>query len=151
MGLPSKEKRNMSAHDFHCMVGHLGMDPGCGICKEAKGTMRYIRRTVDPHRETRVAYSFCLDMLIFSERDRRGFKHALFIKCLASSAYRLIPLYLKPDAQSALKEWITGLRASPYFHNMGYTPCSHIHTDQDGAWSQRNRNFQKSMSRLGAI
>ena len=90
-------------------------------------------------------------MLIFSERDRWGFKYALFLKCLASSAYRLIPLYLKPDAQSALEEWITGLRASPYFHNMGYTPCSHIHTDQDGAWSQRNRNFQKSMSRLGVI
>ena len=37
MGLPSKEKRNMSAHDFHCMVGHFGMDPGCVICKAAKG------------------------------------------------------------------------------------------------------------------
>ena len=62
-GLPSKEKRMMSAHDFHCMMGHLGADPDCVICKEAKGTMRYIRRTVDPHRETRVAFTFVLDML----------------------------------------------------------------------------------------
>ena len=44
-GLASKEKRMMSAHDFHCMMGHLGVDPDCVICKEAKGTMRYIRRT----------------------------------------------------------------------------------------------------------
>ena len=42
-GMPSKEKRMMSAHDFHCMMGHLGADPDCIICKEAKGTMRYIR------------------------------------------------------------------------------------------------------------
>ena len=26
-GLPSKEKRSMSAHDFHCMMGHLGAGP----------------------------------------------------------------------------------------------------------------------------
>ena len=61
-GLPSREKRMMSAHDFHCMMSHLGADPDCVICKEAKGTMRYnvIRRTVDPHRETRVAFMFVL-------------------------------------------------------------------------------------------
>ena len=150
-GLPSKEKRMMSAHDFHCMMGHLGADPDCVICKEAKGTMRYIRRTVDPHRETRVAFMFVLDMLTFNERDRFGFKYVLVLKCAASSAYRLIPLYLKSDAQTALEEWITELRASPYFHNMPYHPCSHIHTDQDGAWSQSNRSFQRSMARLGVI
>jgi hypothetical protein len=142
-GLPSREKRTMSAHDFHCMMGHLGADPDCVICKEAKGTMRYIRRTVDPHKETRVAYTFHLDMLIFNARDRRGFKYVLVLKCHASSAYRLIPLYLKSDAHHALEEWITELRASPYFHGMPYHPCSHIHTDQDGAWSQKhNRNTE---------
>ena len=26
-GLASKEKRSMSAHDFHCTMGHLGVDP----------------------------------------------------------------------------------------------------------------------------
>ena len=152
-GLPSQEKRMMSAHDFHCMMGHLGADPDCVICKEAKGTMRYIRRTVDPHRETRVAFMFVLDMLTFNERDRFGFKYVLVLKCAASSAYRLIPLYLKSDAQTALEEWITELKASPNFHNMPYHPCSHnvIHTDQDGAWCQRNRSFQKSMAHLGVI
>ena len=30
-GLPSREKRTMSAHDFHCMMGHLGVDPDCVI------------------------------------------------------------------------------------------------------------------------
>mgnify|MGYP002629519686 FL=1 len=150
-GLSSKEKRSMSAHDFHCMMGHLGSDPDCIICREAKGTMRFIRRTVDPHRETRVAYSFALDMLVMSERDRRGFKYVLTLKCLASSAYRLIPLYLKSDAHHAIEEWITELRASPYFKNMPYAPCSHIHTDQDGAWSQVHRKFQKTMTRLGVI
>ena len=45
VGLQSKEKRMISAHDFHCMMGHLGADPDCVICKDAKGTMRYIRRT----------------------------------------------------------------------------------------------------------
>ena len=150
-GLASKEKRMMSAHDFHCMMGHLGVDPDCVICKEAKGTMRYIRRTADPHRETRVAYTFVLDMLVFDSRCRRGFKYVLVLKCAASAAYRLIPMFLKSDAQTLLEEWITELRASPYFHNMPYKPCSHIHTDQDGAWSQRNRNFQKAMTRLGVI
>ena len=33
-GLPSQEKRMMSAHDFHCMMGRLGSDPDCVICKE---------------------------------------------------------------------------------------------------------------------
>ena len=83
-GLPSQEKRMMSAHDFHCMMGHLGADPGCVICKEAKGTMRYIRRTVDPHRETGVAFTFVLDMLVFNARDRFGFKYVLVLKCAAS-------------------------------------------------------------------
>ena len=150
-GLPSREKRMMPAHDFHCMMGHLGAPPDCVICKEAKGTMRYIRRTVDPHHETRVPFMFVLDMLVFNERARIGFKYVLVLKCAASSAYRLIPLYLKSDAQIALEEWITELRASPYFHNMPYRPCSHIHTDQDGVWSQSNRSFQRSMARLGVI
>ena len=67
----------MSAHDFHCTMGHLGVDPDCIICKETKGTMRYTRHTVDPHRETRPAYSFALDMLVFLERDRGGFRYVL--------------------------------------------------------------------------
>ena len=134
VGLPSKENRSMSAHDFHCMMGHLETDPNCVICNEAKGTMRYNSQTADPHRETRVAYTFCLDMLVFSEQDRRGFKYVLVLKCLASSAYRLISIYLKSDAQSALEEWIAGLMASPYFHNMGYTPCSHIHIPYGSGW-----------------
>ena len=96
-------------------MGHLGADPDCVICKEATGTMRYIRRTVDPHRETRVAFTFVLDMLVVNARDRFGFKYALVLKCAASSAYRLIHLYLKSDAQTALQEWITELRASPNF------------------------------------
>ena len=103
-GLASKEKRSMSAHDFHCTMGHLGADPDCIICKEAKSTMRYIRRTVDPHRETRPAYSFALDMLVFSERDRRGFRYVLVLKCLATAAYRLMPIYLESDARHALEE-----------------------------------------------
>ena len=91
--------------------------------------MRYIRRTVDPHRETRVAFTFVLAMLVFNARDRFRFKYVV-LKCAASSAYRLVPLHLKSDAQTALEEWITELRASPYFHNMPYHPCSHIHMDQ---------------------
>ena len=150
-GMPSKEKRMMSAHDFHCMMGHLGADPDCVICREAKGTMRYIHRTVDPHRETRVAYTWHLDMLTFNLRCRKGFKYVMVLKCVASSAYRLIPLYLKSDEHHALEEWIMELRASPYFHQMPYCPCSHIHTDQDGSWSQKHRAFQKTMTRLGVI
>ena len=152
-GLASKEKgiRSMSAHDFHCMMGHLGVDPDCVICKETKGTMRYIQRTVDPHRETRPAYSFALDLLCCSDCCRRGFKYVMVLKCLATAAYRLIPLYLKSDARHSLEEWIAELRASPCFYNMPYAPCSHIPTDQDGAWSQKNRLFQKATTTLGVI
>ena len=79
------EYRKMSHRELHDLFGHISpLPPGetCQICKEVKGTTRYIRHTVDPHKETRVAHTFCGDLLTLSSRSRQGARYVIVLKDL---------------------------------------------------------------------
>ena len=89
--------------EFHEIMGHLGSQPDCQICKMTKGSMRRIHKTDTPVRETRVAHTFSMDLLTFDTRAEDGSKYLIVLKCMAAKAYRLIPLYLCTDALDAIK------------------------------------------------
>ena len=143
------EKKMMSYTDFHEAMGHLGAHPTCKICKMIKGTMRPIHRTVDPHRETRAGHSWAFDLLTMSHRSINRNKYVIVMKDLASSAYRLIPLYLKSDAMVRLEQFIQECRASPDYHGLPYPPVAHLHTDPAGEWGPRYKAFQTMLVENG--
>ena len=145
-------RRKMSAMELHKMFGHIGGGAeaaNCPICRLCKGAPRRIIRTVDPHKEHRPAHTFAMDLLTFDVRSFQQCKYVIVLKCVATKCIRLLPLYLRSDAQSTIEQWVEEMRKSPFFYGMAYPAVSAIVTDRAGEWSNLNRSFSASMRRIG--
>ena len=104
---------------------------------------------MDPHKEHRPAHTFAMDLLTFDVRSFQQCKYIIVLKCIATKCIRLLPLYLRSDAQSTLEQWVEEMRKSPFFYGMQYPAVSKIVTDRAGEWSHTNRSFNASMRRIG--
>ena len=82
-----KNKRQLTAHDFHEEFCHTGSLPGCIICAQVKGAMRRIFKKVDPYKEIRPAHSWHLDTITWSHRSHNGSKYHAVLKCAATDYY----------------------------------------------------------------
>lgn len=145
-------RRKMSAMELHKLFGHIGGGAeaaNCPICRMCKGAPRRIIRTVDPHKEHRPAHTFAMDLLTFDVRSFQQCKYLIVLKCVATKCIRLLPLYLRSDAQSTLEQWVEEMRKSPFFYGLQYPAVSEIVTDRAGEWSHTNRSFNASMKRAG--
>ena len=145
-------RRKMSAMELHKLFGHIGGGAeaaNCPICRMCKGAPRRIIRTVDPHKEHRPAHTFAMDLLTFDVRSFQRCKYLIVLKCVATKCIRLLPLYLRSDAQSTLEQWVEEMRKSPFFYGLQYPAVSKIVTDRAGEWSHTNRSFNASMKRVG--
>jgi len=129
-------KRKMNAKEFHEYHGHLGYHPGCLICAMSKKTLRRITKPVNPHKETRVGYSWSMDTIQMSDHALCKSKWLIVLKCNASSYYQLLPIAHKHEAPNAVSRWIRVLRADPRTCKdvIGYDMVQHIKTDQAGEW-----------------
>lgn len=147
----TREYKNMSHKELHEIFGHTSSLSGCEICRMTKGSARRIVRTLDPHQEKRVAHTFVCDTITVNMRSSFGCRYILVLKDVASSFYRLIPLYLRDDSVVELEDFILECRASPYFHGLPYPPISVLKTDQAGEWDHDNVAFQQMVKRRGVI
>ena len=143
-----KKKRAMSQQEFHEQHMHMGTSPNCKICILAGGTLRRILRKVDPHKETRVAYTFHMDTLTWSHRGFCGSKYEIHMVCEATSWPDSLFLFSKADSLSAIESWIIQMRLDPLFKGMPYEPVQRIVLDNAGEWDLEHVAFQKMAAAL---
>ena len=92
-----------------------------------------------------------MDLLTWSHQSIQGTRYTIVLKCVASSCYKLIPLFLRSDATQALRQWVEEVRASPYFINLGYLPVQFLELDLAGEWGPANKAFQAMASQIGIV
>ena len=144
-----KRKRDLTFQDFHECYGHFGAAPTCELCKLTAGTMRRIRRQVDPHKETRPAYHMHMDTITWSHRSFQGNKYETLIKDHATGFQDSIFLYLRSDHITQFKDWVTTFRADPSFQDLPYKPCSVITLDNAGEWEMDHAEWGALATQMG--
>ena len=140
-------RNKLNLPSLHELFGHLGYCKGCKICEEIWGVMRMIKRKVNPHRELRAGYIFSCDMITWSHRSEEGNKYSMVLRCNACHVFEVLNLYLKSDATNAFESWLVETRENPLFADLPYPMCFMLKTDNDGAWSEENREWQAMIDR----
>ena len=140
-------------HDLHSNMAHLG-EPGkpCTICSMFKGESRRMpKHREGKPRELRPGHTWSMDMITFRYRSEEGCKYLIVLTDNTTQFYQLIPLYWKSDATIEIKRWIQAMRGHPALQNLPYTIISRIITDNDGAWSEDNAEFQAMIESIRGI
>jgi site-specific DNA-cytosine methylase len=147
-GLKS-DRQKMTEANFHTHYGHLGCRLDCLICRMVKGASRRIRKTVDPHKEQRVAYKFHMDTLTWSDRSSQGNKYCTILRDEASDVFVIFNYFLKSDILDIFENWVDVIRADPAYHDCGYKVMSIICLDNAGEWAHNTANWQRMCERKG--
>jgi len=92
-----------------------------------------------------------MDMIVFRDRSEEGSKYLICLTDECTQAVQLIPLYWKSDATHELRRWITSMRSHPAFVGLDYQMIGHIVTDNDGAWSEENVEFQNMVDHVRGL
>ena len=92
-----------------------------------------------------------MDMITFRYRSEEGCKYLIVLTDNTTQFYQLIPLYWKSDATIEIKRWIQAMRGHPALQNLPYTIISRIITDNDGAWSEDNAEFQAMIDEVQGV
>ena len=143
-------KKQLPAMEFHDDHGHLGCTgKSCIICRLAAGSARRIYSAIDKHTETRRAHTWWMDILTWQHRSSYGSKYQIVLRDYATKTFRSLYLYKRSGAITAIKAWITSIRADPSFHGLEYLPVTQIRTDGAGEWGWTNeawRQLEKDLS-----
>ena len=124
-------RAHLSNEEAHKLFGHLGYCPGCKLCAQVKGNMRRIRKKPNPHRESRPGCVWAMDMITWSHGSDEGNKYLVVLRCLATGAFKLIPLYRKDEIGEAFQEWVLDMRNDPLYKDHNYPlVCSYAPTTQ---------------------
>ena len=140
-------------HDLHSDWAHLG-EPGkpCRICDMFKGASRRMpRHREGKPRESRPGHTWYMDMITFRHRSEEGCKYMIVLTDSTTQFYQLIPLYWKSDATHEIRRWIKTMREHPSLVDIPYRMISHIITDNDGAWSEDNAEYQAMLEAIGGV
>ncbi|MBT5795931.1 MAG: hypothetical protein HOI09_00965 [Porticoccaceae bacterium] len=139
-----KRSKNLSWSQCHDHMNHFGEPKGrCVICDMFKGAPRRISRNPrSKPREQRPGHTWHMDMIVFPDRSEEGCKYLIVLTDEATQFYQLLPLYFKSDATFEVRRWIRRLRDHPAFIDISYGIVSNIITDNDGAWSEDNDEWQ---------
>ena len=140
-------------HDLHSNMAHLG-EPGkpCTICSMYKGESRRMPKHRDGKpREARPGHTWYMDMITFRHRSEEGCKYTIVLTDSTTQFYQLIPLYWKSDATFEIRRWIRSMRGHPALKNLSYGMISRIITDNDGAWSEDNAEFQAMIDEVQGV
>ena len=90
-----------------------------------------------------------MDMVTFSHRSHAGNKHAIVLRCLASSVFYLLPCYFKSDAPTVIEMFILKTRSEPHFATL--KPVATIITDNAGEWSRTSTKWNRMLLKIGEV
>jgi site-specific DNA-cytosine methylase len=148
-----KRYKGRKLDQIHRDWAHLG-EPHmhCPVCEMYKGVPRPVARHMHGKpREWRAGFAWAMDLIIFKHRSEEGSKYLICLTDLATNFYQLIPLIYKSDATRELRKWILSMRTHPAFHENPHPIIGKITTDNDGAWSIENREFQQMVAEVGGL
>ena len=143
------DRQKMTEAQFHDNYGHLGCKADCAICRMVKGAARRIRKVVDSHRETRVAFKFHMDTVTFSHRSSQGSKYCTVLRDEASEAFLVFNQFLKSDIVDMFEEWVDVIRSDPAYYDCGYKVMSIICLDNAGEWALKTKKWQEMCDGTG--
>ena len=83
-----------------------------------------------------------MDMITWSHKSDEGNKYLVVLRCLATGALKLIPLYRKYEIDEAFEEWVMDMRNDPLYMDHGYPLVCFVQTDNAGEWAINNDKWQ---------
>lgn len=139
--LPTKEKRNMLAENFHKWYGHVGTSKNCRVCALIRGCMKFMYRIVDKYIEIRMGYFWDMDTLTVNVRGYDATKYYTCLRDRGAKYIKMFNLQFKDHFVDLFDEWISYMRRDRIYEVYNWDFCSVIKADNDGVWMRKSKKW----------